>query len=152
MTECPDPSRFYRVDEPYGFMSNFARYPIQVDGREWPTSEHYFQAQKFAGRPGEEQVRAARAARDAAHLGRTLPGLRGDWDAVKDEVMLKALRAKFTQHPDLRSQLLATGNRALIEHTTNDAYWADGGDGSGRNRLGELLMRVRAELREAVAP
>jgi ribA/ribD-fused uncharacterized protein len=144
--------RFYRVDEPYGFMSNFARYPIQVDGRDWPTSEHYFQAQKFAGLPGEEQVRFARAARDAAYLGRTLPGLRGDWDAVKDEVMLKALRAKFTQHPDLRSQLLATGDRPLIEHTKNDAYWADGGDGSGRNRLGELLMRVRAELREAMGP
>lgn len=143
---------FYRVDEPYGFMSNFARYPIQVDGREWPTSEHYFQAQKFAGLPEEEQVRAARAARDAAHLGRTLRGLRSDWDAVKDEVMLKALRAKFTQHPDLRTQLLATGDRPLVEHTKNDAYWADGGDGSGHNRLGELLMRVRAELREARGP
>jgi ribA/ribD-fused uncharacterized protein len=133
-------------------MSNFARYPIQVDGREWPTSEHYFQAQKFAGLPEQERVRAARAARDAAHLGRTMTGLRGDWDAVKDEVMLNALRAKFTQHPDIGVQLLATGDRPLVEHTKNDAYWADGGDGSGRNRLGELLMRVRAELREVMGP
>lgn len=138
---------FYRVDEPYGFMSNFARYPIQLGGLEWPTSEHYFQAQKFAGRAEEEQVRAARSAREAAHLGRTLPGLRGDWDAVKDEVMLRALRAKFTQHPDLRAQLVRTGDSVIIEHTSNDAYWADGGDGSGRNRLGELLIQVRAEVR-----
>lgn len=147
-----DTIHFYRVDEPYGFMSNFARYPIHVDGREWPSSEHFFQAQKFAGGAEEEQVRAARTPRDAARLGRTLPGLRRDWDAVKDDAMLRALRAKFTQHPDLRAQLVATGDCSLVEHTTNDAYWAGGGDGTGLNRLGELLMQVRAELREATGP
>lgn len=143
---------FYRVDRPYGFLSNFARYPIQLDGQEWPTSEHYFQAKKFVGRAEEQQVRAARSAREAARLGRMLPTVRGDWNAVRDEVMLKALRAKFTQHADLRARLLATGDRPLIEHTTNDVYWADGGDGSGLNRLGELLMQVRAELRKAMGP
>jgi ribA/ribD-fused uncharacterized protein len=61
--------------------------------------------------------------------------------------MLRALRAKFNQHPYLRSQLLETGNAYLVERTMNDGYWADGGDGSGRNRLGELLMQVREELR-----
>ena len=141
------PILFYKVDEQYGFMSNFAPFPIDLDGRRWLTSEHYFQAQKFAGLPQEKKVWAEPSVREAAHLGRTLPGLRPDWDAVKDEVMLKALRAKFTQHPTLRRQLLETGDRVLVEHTTKDAYWADGGDGSGRNRLGELLMQVRAELR-----
>jgi ribA/ribD-fused uncharacterized protein len=146
-TEDLGPVLFYKVNEPYGFMSNFAPFLIDLDGRRWLTSEHYFQAQKFAGLPQEKKVWAAPTAREAAHLGRTLPGLRSDWDAVKDEVMLKALRAKFTQHPDLRRQLLGTGDRVLVEHTANDSYWADGGDGSGRNRLGELLMQVRAELR-----
>jgi N-glycosidase YbiA len=61
--------------------------------------------------------------------------------------MLDALRAKFTQHEGLKSKLLATGDARLVEHTKNDSYWADGGDGTGRNRLGELLMKVRAELR-----
>jgi N-glycosidase YbiA len=112
---------FYRVDEPYGFMSNFARYPIQLDGRECPRPSTTSRPKKSAGRAEEEQVRAARSAREAAHLGRALPGPRGDWDAVKDEVMLKVLRAKFTQHADLRAQLVATGKRRLVEHTTNDA-------------------------------
>jgi ribA/ribD-fused uncharacterized protein len=142
----PRKIHFYGVNQPFGFMSNFARAAIMVDGRRWPTSEHYFQAQKFAGRPEEEQVRLARTPMEAATLGRSLPGLRVDWDAVKDEVMLKALRAKFSQHPYLRTELLATGDAILVEHTTNDSYWADGGDGSGRNRLGELLMQVRADL------
>jgi ribA/ribD-fused uncharacterized protein len=137
---------FYEVNKPFGFMSNFARAAIIVNERRWPTSEHYFQAQKFAGSPEEEQIRNARTPMEAARLGRSLPGLRADWDAVKDDVMLTGLRAKFAQHPYLRSQLLETGDAILVEHTANDAYWADGGNGSGRNRLGELLMQVRTEL------
>lgn len=62
---------------------------------------------------------------------------------IKDSVMRRALRAKFTQHSELRELLLSTGNCRLVEHTANDHYWADGGDGSGMNRLGELLMSVR---------
>ena len=61
--------------------------------------------------------------------------------------MLDALRAKFTQHDRLRRLLVDTGHAELVEHTRNDHYWGDGGDGSGRNRLGVLLMRLRDELR-----
>lgn len=60
--------------------------------------------------------------------------------------MLEALRAKFGQHPDLRRRLLATRERLLAEHTDRDRYWGDAGDGTGRNRLGLLLMQVRAEI------
>jgi predicted NAD-dependent protein-ADP-ribosyltransferase YbiA (DUF1768 family) len=44
--------------------------------------------------------------------------------------------------------LLATGEAKLIEHTHRDSYWGDGGNGKGKNRLGILLMRLRASLRE----
>jgi ribA/ribD-fused uncharacterized protein len=60
--------------------------------------------------------------------------------------MFDALRAKFTQHADLGERLRATGDALLVEHSRRDAYWADGGDGHGLNRLGHLLMRVRREL------
>ena len=60
--------------------------------------------------------------------------------------MREALRAKFTQHPALRSLLLSTGDETIVEHTENDNYWGDGGDGSGRNRLGVLLMELREKL------
>ena len=62
--------------------------------------------------------------------------------------MLKCLFAKFTQHEDLKKILLDTGDKTLIEHTKNDVYWADGGDGSGKNMLGKLLMKVRDELKD----
>jgi ribA/ribD-fused uncharacterized protein len=86
----------------------------------------------------------------AARMGRDRKRpLRRDWEAVKDAVMRQAVRTKFTQHEDLRRALLATGEAELVEHTAKDRYWGDGGDGSGRNRLGRILMDVREELRTA---
>jgi N-glycosidase YbiA len=140
--------RFYRATGRYGPFSNFSKHPIEVDGLEWPTSEHYFQAQKWPGTPHAEEVRRAETPARAAEIGRQRSRpLRPDWEDVKDDVMRLAVRAKFTQHEDLRELLLSTGDEELVEHTTNDAYWADGGDGSGQNMLGVILMEVRAELR-----
>lgn len=139
---------FYLTRDPYGEFSNFAKYPITLKGKVWPTSEHYFQAQKFAGTSHEGEVRRAPSAREAANMGRDRARpLRNDWERVKDDVMREALRAKFGQHPELRALLLGTGSEKLVEHTENDSYWADGGDGSGKNRLGVLLMELREQLR-----
>jgi hypothetical protein len=141
---------FYAVGDPHGEFSNFAPYPITLRGKRWPTSEHFFQAQKFAGTPHEAEIRRAKQPRLAAEMGRDRKRpLRRDWESVKDGVMLEALRAKFTQHDDLRALLLATADALLVEHTDNDDYWGDGGDRRGKNRLGQLLMRVREELRAA---
>lgn len=143
-----DPILFYRVNEPYGEFSNFAPYPILLKGKTWPTSEHYFQAQKFPGASDEEEIRNEPSPMIAARMGRSRSRpLRKDWESVKDSIMREAVMAKFTQHASLRDLLLGTGEAVLIEHTSNDRYWADGGDGSGRNRLGELLGEVRAVLR-----
>ncbi len=138
---------FYRQNDPYGEFSNFSAYPFKLKGKVWPTSEHYFQAQKFAGTEHEETVRNSKTPSMSAKLGRSrsLP-LRVDWEVVKEDVMRDALRAKFDQHPKLKLLLLSTGDAELIEHTRNDRYWADGGDGTGKNRLGILLMELRAEL------
>jgi ribA/ribD-fused uncharacterized protein len=142
------PILFYGLKDPYGEFSNFAPFPITVGGRVWPTSEHFFQAQKFAGTPHEEEIRLVKSPMIAARMGRSRKRpLRPDWEKAKDDVMLQALRAKFGQHPELKKLLLQTGERPIVEHTTNDSYWADGGDGSGRNKLGLLLMQLRAELR-----
>ena len=85
----------------------------------------------------------------AAKMGRDrTKKLRNDWEQVKDDVMLEAVRAKFHQHQDLRTVLLSTGAAQIVEHTANDRYWGDGGNGTGKNMLGLLLMRVRQELSE----
>ena len=126
-------------------------FPVQIDGKRWPTTEHYFQAQKFVGTPYEQAICELSTPREAFDFSRK-PEVhcwrRNDWEQVKEDVMKKALLAKFTQHHELRLMLFSTGNRELVEHTSNDRYWGDGGDGSGQNRLGYLLMLVREELRQ----
>uniref|UniRef100_A0A6B2L6D7 NADAR domain-containing protein n=1 Tax=Arcella intermedia TaxID=1963864 RepID=A0A6B2L6D7_9EUKA len=61
--------------------------------------------------------------------------------------MYEALQAKFTQNLHLRNLLLSTGSDILCERSKKDSYWGDGGNGTGLNRLGELLMKVRSELK-----
>jgi len=144
----PNVINFYSVNDEYGEFSNFAAFPITVKKKRWPTSEHYFQAQKFENPAYREEIRKAKTPMIAARLGRDRrKKLRRDWESVKDNVMREAVRAKFTQHEELRVLLLSTGNARLVEHTANDACWGDGGDGSGRNMLGRILMEVREKLR-----
>jgi ribA/ribD-fused uncharacterized protein len=88
----------------------------------------------------------------AARMGRSHKRpLRKDWENVKDRIMHEAVLAKFSQHADLREMLLGTGDAKIVEHTENDSYWGDGGDGKGKNMLGQILMKVREELRESGA-
>jgi N-glycosidase YbiA len=143
-----EPIHFYSTKAQFGAFSNFSAHRIFLKGKTWRTTEHYFQAQKFAGTPHEEEIRRVESPMIAARLGRDRKKpLRPDWEEVKDDVMREALRAKFTQHDELRALLLSTGDSQLVEHTANDRYWADGGDGTGLNRLGILLMELRSALR-----
>ncbi|MBI4860610.1 MAG: NADAR family protein [Candidatus Riflebacteria bacterium] len=122
-----DVIKFYRAADPYGCFSNFSPHRVFLKGKSWPTSEHYFQAQKFPGTEHEEAIRLAPAPKIAAEMGRNRKRpLRPDWEAVKDDIMREVVRAKFTQHQELREILLATGDATLVEHTKNDAYWAGG--------------------------
>ncbi len=139
--------KFYSQNDKFGEFSNFAAYPIVLKKKKWPTSEHYFQAQKFENREHQEQIRKANSPMIAARLGRDRKKkLRKDWESVKDNIMYEAVLAKFTQYQVLKELLLSTDDAMLIEHTSNDSYWGDGGHGRGRNMLGQLLMRVRSEL------
>ncbi len=141
---------FYEEYAPHGHFSNFASCPIVLKDKLWPTTEHYYQAQKYAGTDYEEKIRQAPSPLNSKELTRDPQHPpRADWDAVRDDVMRDALVAKFTQHAHLRTLLLATGDAELVEHTANDSYWGDGGDGTGKNRLGQLLMDVRAHIRHA---
>jgi ribA/ribD-fused uncharacterized protein len=87
----------------YFELSNFSPHGFKLDRAYWPTVEHYFQAQKFPDNPDyQEKIRIAPTPKDAKQLGRSRKApIHADWEAVKDHVMRKALRAKFTSHPGL---------------------------------------------------
>lgn len=138
---------FYKVNEPYGNFSNFAPFPIFLNKKIWPTSEHFFQANKFADPTIQEKIRLIKSPFEAATEGRNKEyTLLPDWENQKESIMLKCLMAKFCQHTLLKEELLLTRDLKIVEHTSNDSYWGDAGDGSGLNRLGFLLMTVRESI------
>lgn len=63
-------------------------------------------------------------------------------------IMEAVLYSKFVNNADRRARdyLLSTGTRELVEHTTRDNLWGDGGDGTGANLLGQTLMKIRSML------
>lgn len=141
---------FYTKNDTYGEFSNFSPHGVELDGLWWPTVEHYFQAQKFAEADYRERIRNAHNAKQAANLGRSrkVP-LRADWEEVKDEIMYQGVLRKFQTHAELKILLLSTGDQEIVENAPGDYYWGCGKEGTGLNWLGEILVRVRGELREA---
>lgn len=132
----------------YEFMSNFHESRIWWKGKWWPTVEHAYQAAKNKGRNYRRNVRNAPTPGEAKKLGNNRSiKLRLDWEAVKIRIMLKLVRKKF-KIPDLRAQLLLTGD-AYLEETNwwNDRFWGVC-KGEGQNWLGKILMIVRAEILE----
>ena len=145
------PILFYSTKEiPYGCFSNFSAHPFSLENQRWRTSEHYFQAMKFY--PHWEHIIAIRempSPMQAAKAGRSRARpLRPDWEDVKDNIMRRAVLAKFEAHPKIARILLETGDEDLIENTTKDHYWGCGSTGTGKNMLGIILMETRTILRE----
>lgn len=134
---------------PFGAFSNAAEFPFEVDGLVWPTVEHYFQAQKFHQRRLAERIRRARSADEARRLGRSRGApLRRDWQRVRDQVMWHGIIHKCAYNEEIFDLLLATGDAYIQNVSQTEHYWASAPDGSGRNRLGELLMRLRNPRRD----
>ena len=147
------PIYFYSTrEQPYGCFSNFSQHGFKLDELWWATSEHYFQAQKFVDtdRPWFDKIRSVKTPKEAATMGRDRNHpLRSDWEQVKDEIMKRAVLQKFKTNADICEILLATDNELIVENAPHDYYWGCGKDGSGKNRLGEILMAVRETLRSS---
>jgi ribA/ribD-fused uncharacterized protein len=133
----------------FAFLSNFYRWPIEWEGRTWPTTEHAYQAAKLNpslanSTEQQEMIQHCASPALAKRLGRRIE-MRSDWDAVKLEIMRELLWIKFSD-PILRKKLRATGNTELIEgNWWNDTFWGVC-DGVGQNWLGRLLMQIREAI------
>jgi ribA/ribD-fused uncharacterized protein len=145
-------SYYNQAGEP---LSNF--FPcvpgIEIGGASFPTVEHYYQFSKHAqGDPAlAERIRTSSLS-DAHNLGGQAPSLRADWDHVRDDVYYTGMLAKFTQHAELRSVLIATGDKTLVQ-VDSDRHWGmcvpddlPGGLAYGENAGGRALQRVRDNL------
>ena len=141
-------------DGEFAFLSNFHPSKITVDGIVFPTVEHLFQAAKTVSLVEREKIAAAATPGLAKRLGRNVI-LCDNWEEIKDDVMLNALRLKF-DNVFLRSLLLNTENEELVEgNTWHDNYWGNCScdrckDIEGQNKLGKILMQVREEIRSSI--
>lgn len=128
----------------YRFLSNFYPSVIFSEGITYATVEHAFQASKSIDHSERFRISQLDTPGQAKRAGRNLQ-LRSDWEEVKSIVMLQLIRKKF-EITLLRSKLIATGERLLVEgNTWGDTYWGVC-DGKGQNQLGAILMRVRKEI------
>ena len=137
------------------FLSPLADFPIkmEVEGNVYtfPSAEHYYQAMKFYADDARFQtILNLKSADDARLLTKTPEykvNRRADFDERKFAIMENALRAKFAQNKDAADMLLKTGDAVLIKSCAV-CYKCGFGEGSGTNRLGKFLMKIREELQK----
>jgi ribA/ribD-fused uncharacterized protein len=162
--EGPEPVLFHGADESKGEFRNFSNmseHRIEIDGQQFPTVEHYFQAMKakeFKDDEMYEKIVKAKSAKAVKALGKKVKGFEKEvWDAKKDGFMQTGIKAKFVQHPELRKQLQDTEGRMIGEANARNTYWGIGTSMSsekskhpekwrGQNRIGKILMDLRTEF------
>ena len=140
--------RFNEVnDVPYGAFNIMSPHPVVIRHVAYPSAYHFFLCQKFRGSEYEYIIRQANSLWEVDRYVRRAEGLqRSDWESEKIECMLLAMYYKFKQNPEIQLLILSTGSRVLVNHIPNDYFWGDGGDGSGKNIIGVILMAVRKRI------
>jgi len=140
------PAKIAQFQGEYRFLSNFYPATVEFEGITYPTVEHAYQSAKTLDMAERKRIAALPTPSDAKREGRKLK-LRDDWETAKFDVMERCVRYKFTHDDQLRAKLLATGDAILEEgNDWGDQIWGTV-NGVGENRLGKILMKVRAELR-----
>lgn len=138
---------FYEPEDPNGYLSNFAACPIRIGDEVWATSEHYYQAMKFTCDELRQRIYSASSPAEAFSLSRDFDAqVRDDWYDIRVDVMRFIVTEKFKQNPCFALFLINTGDSVIKEHSHKDSFWGDGGDGTGENHLGKILMSVRSQL------
>ncbi|WP_342746863.1 NADAR family protein [Lentzea kentuckyensis] len=147
-----------------GCLSQWWPCSFVVEGQQFASAEHYMMWRKallFGDASVAAQVLAARTPAEAKALGRVVSGFDDSaWVSARLEIVVEGNLAKFGQDPALRSYLLGTGSRVLVEASPQDRVWgiglvatdpraADSSTWLGLNLLGEALMEVRSRLSAA---
>ena len=135
--------RTFKNSNIYGF-SNFTDHTVHIEGLGlFPNAEAAFQCHKNLDDIDyiNNQINSKNVV-ESKKYGNKIK-VREDWDSIKIEIMEKVLRLKIEQHEDVRSNLLNTSLRPIIEHTRDDCFWGDNGDGTGFNIRGKLLTKIR---------
>ena len=136
---------------------------FKVDGISYNCAEQYMMAEKaklFGDNKIRKQIMKTNSPREQKALGRKVSNFdAGKWNSVARDIVYKGNLAKFSQNKDLQKELLTTEDKTLVEASPYDKIWGIGlaaddpnatrpENWKGTNWLGEVLMRVRDELRK----
>lgn len=158
---------FWREFAQNGWMSNWSKHSVTENEITYPTVEHFFVAEKARTFGDEEsllRILNSKTPAEAKRIGSQVRGYEeATWFKTRQDVMLRGLKLKVSQHPSIAEQLRATSPRIIAEASPYDKIWGIGCSQSdararnpyewpGHNLLGEAWMRVRdALLREDAA-
>jgi len=159
----PEPVLFNVGDETGGefsMFSNSAKKSVEIDGVTYPSVTHYYIAMKAREAKNDdlyEKIMAAATAKAAKAIEKKISLNEEEWEAKEDSIMQKGVRAKFTQHPEIRAKLLETGDRPIGFADARDIYWGIGTSQDtdkakkkskwrGQNKLGNIIEELRSSF------
>ena len=152
---------FHNPNEENAYLSNWSFSDFEMNGFRYSSMEQYMMHQKaltFGDTEIAEKIMAASDFGGIKALGRQVHNYDDRiWNGIRQIVIYEGLLEKFRQNPDLKEQLLNTGDALLAECAFNDRVWAIGltmqdenrlnmAKWRGQNLLGFALMQVRAKL------
>lgn len=144
-----------------GTYSQWCPSPFTIDGIEYNCTEQYMMAKKalmFNDIEAYSKIMASDQPWEQKQYGREVKGFKREhWEKYCRKIVFDANYAKFTQNPDMKKELLATGKREIVEASPEDRIWGIGLHESdprcldktqwdGTNWLGEAIMEVREVL------
>jgi ribA/ribD-fused uncharacterized protein len=139
-------------------LSQWYEAGFTVNGHYYPTAEHWIMAEKarlFKDKEIEEQILASHSPGEAKALGRKVRNFDQKlWEEKAFEIVIEGNYHKFSQNPELKTFLLQTKNRILVEASPVDDIWGIGmakdhpdvmnpSKWKGKNLLGFALMEAR---------
>jgi ribA/ribD-fused uncharacterized protein len=172
--ETEDSIYFYGIKNEYAYMSNFYPSIFYENGIKYNCSEQYFmyykcltfndtlfsrvQTKENTNNDLLEKILNETSPTKIKKLGRSVNNYNEEiWSNKRYEIMVNALRLKFSQNNDIKDKLIKTENKNLYEASQFDRIWGIGyfaknaitKDKSkfGNNLLGKALMEIRNELK-----
>lgn len=118
----------------------------------------YYKAVYFNDIETAMEILDAKHPKAQKKLGRQVKNYNDDmWAKARYDLVVKILKCKFEQNKELRTILMMTGNRTLVEASPYDKIWGVGlglddyaiGNEQlwkGQNLLGKALMEVRSSF------
>ena len=140
-------SLYLSMSDESELLSRNSMHPIKLEGKEWPSVEHYFQAMQFESMPYQEKIRLSNSIEQAIKLGKSwFKKKRPDLKQVRTTLMTRAIYIKCKTYPEVQKRLLEITEKKIVENSQFDYYWGCGRDHRGENHFGKILMNVREKL------